>query len=129
MLIIVSAGVVVYSFSVSTFSSSSSYFQQQTRLDEERASERFQIIRVWWDAPNQLNLTVLNYGEIDLTIDAVYINGTAVTSFLDGQGDFTGVGKLVGLKFISPMTITSGSFYEIAAVTERGSRTVVNWKA
>lgn len=129
MLIIVSAGVVVYSFSVSAFSSSSSYFQQQTRLDEERTSERVQIIRVWWDAPNQLNLTVLNHGEIDIAIDAVYINGTAVTSFLDGQGAFTGVGKLVGVKFISPIAITSGSFYEIAAVTERGSRTVVNWKA
>ncbi len=129
ILIVATAGVAVYAYSVDAFNSSSSHFQQQTRLDEERLRERILIPRVWGDAPNQLNVTVLNYGKIDIAIDAVYINGTAVTAFLEGRGVFTGVGELVGVKCTSPIAIQSGSVYEITVVTERGGKVTVYWTA
>lgn len=129
ILIVASAGVVIYAYSIGAFNVSASHFQLQTQLGEERVRERFQVIRVWWDTANQLNLTVLNHGDIGISVDAVYINGTAVVSFLGGRGVFTPVGQLVNVRFVSPVTISSGSVYEIAVVTERGGRAVVSWKA
>jgi hypothetical protein len=129
ILIVASAGVVVYAYSVGAFSSSSGFFQQQTQQNEEQARERFQIIRVWCGTSNQFNLTVLNYGKIDVTIDAVYINNVAVTTFLSGRGSIIGVGELVGVKCTSPVVIQLGSVYEIAVITERGDRNAVNWQA
>lgn len=130
ILVVTAAGVVIYAYSVSAFSSSGSHFEQQTKLNTEQIRERFQVIRVWWDnSNNQLNLTILNYGQIDITVSAVYINGTAVQQFLSGQSVHVGVGELVYVKFVSPLPIQSGTVSEILVVTERGGKNSVSWKA
>jgi len=129
VLIVSVAGVALYSYSLGAFSSSSSSFQLQTNQREERARERFSIIAVWWDTVDQLNLTVLNYGKIELAIDAVYINGTPVSSYSSGIGTTVGTEKLISIKFTSPVPIQDGQTYEIIAVSERGSKNVVYWKA
>ena len=82
VLIVTSAGVVAYSYSIGAFSSSTSLFQLDTNQKERQAQERFAIIAVWSNTSSQLNLTVLNYGQIDLTIDTVYINSTSVAELL-----------------------------------------------
>lgn len=129
ILIVSVAGVIVYSISLGAFSSSSSLFQLQTNLREEQARERFAIIAVWWDTTNVLNLTVVNSGQIDLTIDAVYVEGTLVSSYLNGKGVKAGRWALTSVKFISPVPIQSGQTYEIAVVSERGSKDEIFWKA
>jgi flagellin-like protein len=132
ILVVTAAGVVIYSYSVSAFSSSGSHFEQQTHLDQEQMRERFQVIRVWWDSStSQLNLTILNYGQIDIAVSAVYISGTAVAQdqFLSGRSVRVGVGELVLVKFVSPISIQSGTVSEILVVTERGGKNSVSWKA
>ena len=130
MILIVSVvGAALYSSSVNTFGSSSSTFLVQTKRREESARERFSIIAIWWDNNNQLNLTILNYGKIELAIDAVYIDGTAVTAFISGRGTIVIRKDIVSVKFNSPFTIQDGQAYELVAVSERGSRDVVYWKA
>jgi flagellin-like protein len=135
ILIITSAGVVVYAYSVNAFNTSSSSIQQQTRLDEEQTLERLHIIRVWFDSSsNQFNLTVLNYGEINWAINAVYINGTPVnpiqvTNLNGASVSFTAIDQLALLRFNSPIAISFGSVCEILVVTERGGKTSVSWKA
>ena len=129
VLIVTSAGVVAYSYSIGAFSSSTSLFQLDTNQKERQAQERFAIIAVWSKSPNQLNLTILNYGQIDLTINAVYINWTSVTNYLAGRMTTIGKGALVQVSFNSPVTIQSGSTYEITAVSTRGSENAINWKA
>jgi flagellin-like protein len=129
ILVVTAAGVVIYAYSVTAFSSSGSHFEQQTKLDQEQMRERFQVIRVWWDTSSQLNLTILNYGQIDITVSAVYINGTVVQQFLNGQSVRVGVGELVWVKFVSPLPIQSGTVSEILVVTERGGKNSVSWKA
>jgi len=129
VLIVTSAGVVAYSYSIGAFSSSTSLFQLDTNQKEEQAQERFAIIAVWSNTPNQLNLTVLNYGQIDLTIDMVYINSTSVGSYLGGRSTTIGKSALVQVSFTSPVTIQAGSTYEIVVVSTRGSKNAVNWKA
>ena len=78
-----------------------------------------------------LNVTVLNYGEIELAIDGVYIDGTQVsaTAYTDGKGETVTKGSIVSVKFFSPVSIVDGQIYEIIAVSERGSRDVVYWEA
>ncbi len=130
MVLIVSvAGTVVYSYSLGTFSSSSSSLQLQTTQKEERALERFSVIAVWWDTANQFNLTLLNYGKIEIAISAVYVNGTAVSVFSSGTGTTVGAGELLQVKFTTPVDIQAGCTYEILAVSQRGVKNVVCWTA
>lgn len=130
MLLIVSvAGTLLYSYSVSVLSSSWSSFYLLTHHRIERAQERFSIIAIWWNTGSQLNLTILNYGKIELTIDAVYMNGKAVTSFISGKGAMATRGNIVFVRFDSPIVITEGQTFEVSVVSERGSRDVVYWKA
>jgi flagellin-like protein len=129
ILIVSSAGIVAYSYSTGAFSSSTSFFQLDTNLKEQQAQERFAIAAVWSNPPNQLNLTVFNYGQIGLTIDTVYVNWTMVTNYSAGRGTTVGKGALIGVNFTSPISIQSGSTYEIIAVSTRGSKNAINWKA
>lgn len=129
VLIVSVAGVVLYAYSLSALGSSSSYFQLQTSKEEEIARERFSIIAIWWDTASQLNLTVHNYGKIEIAIDAVYVNGTAVSSFWSGRGTVGGAGELVLVRFTSPIAIQSGQKYEILTVSQRGGKDAVYWKA
>lgn len=130
MILIVSiVGAALYSNSVNMFGASSSSFLVQMERREESARERFSIVAVWWDNDNQLNLTILNYGKIDLAIDAVYIDGTAVTTFVSGRGTTVTRKDIVPVKVNSPFTIQDGQTYELVVVSERGSRDVVYWKA
>lgn len=77
---------------------------------------------------NQVNLTVLNYGEIEVTIAAAYIQGTNVT-YLTGNGNSVGAGQLVTIQFISTVPIQSRSTYEILVVSTRGGTNAVFWEA
>jgi len=129
ILIVSTVGTVLYSYSTSALNLSWGSFQLQTNKREEQARERFSIIAIWWDKGNQLNLTILNYGKIELAIDAVYIEGTAVTTFISGKGEMVTRGCILSVEFSSPIKIQDGQTYEIIAVSERGSKNVVYWKA
>jgi hypothetical protein len=129
ILIVSSAGIVAYSYSIGAFSTSTSFFQSDTNLKEQQARERLAIIAIWSKPPNQLNLTVLNYGQIDLTIDAVYVNSTSVMSYLAGRGTTIAKGGLFQVSFTSPISIQTGFTYNIIAVSTRGSKNAISWKA
>ena len=128
ILIVSSAGIVAYSYSIGAFSSTTSLFQLDTNMKEKQAQERFAVVAVW-NSSNQLNLTVLNYGQIDVAIDAVYVNWTSVANYVAGRGTTIGNGALVQVSFISPVSIQSGSTYNIVTVSKRGSKNAIDWKA
>lgn len=129
LLVVSAAGVVLYAYSLGAFNSSTSSFRLYAGGKEEMARERFAIVAVWWAAGNQLNLSVLNYGRIELAIDAVYVNATAVPNFTSGRGIIAGIWELLRVKFTSPVSIVSGRTYEIVAVSQRGDRNAIHWKA
>ena len=129
VLIVTAAGTVAYSMSLSSFSQSSSLFQLQTGQREEQARERFLIISVRnTTMVNQLNLTIFNYGEIEVTIDSAYVEGTKVID-LTSKGVIVGKEQLTTVQFISPVSIQSGVTYEILVVSSRGGKNAVFWKA
>lgn len=132
ILIVSVAGAALYSYSLTTFSSSSSSFQSLTTLREERTQERLSIIAVWWDnstGQDLMNITILNAGKIHFAIDAVYVNGTAALTFTDGRGTTVVLSDIVSVKFNSPIIIDNDQSYEIVAITERGSKDAISWKA
>ena len=128
MLVVSIAGTILYSFSIEAFNSSSSAFLLQTKGREEQARERFSIVAVWWDNNSHLNLTVLNYGKTELTIDAVYIDGIKAT-INEGKGTVIVRKEMVQIKITSAVSIQDEKTYEIATVSQRGSKVVVYWKA
>jgi flagellin-like protein len=129
VLIVTAAGTVAYSMSLSSFSQSSSLFQLQTGQREEQARERFLIISVRnTTMVDQLNLTIFNYGEIEVTIDSAYVEGTKVID-LTGKGVIVGKEQLTTVQFISPVSIQSGVTYEILVVSSRGGKNAFFWKA
>jgi len=128
ILVVSAAGVILYTYSLNTFSSTGSSFQLRTGLREEQARERLVITAVWWDTSDLLNVTVLNYGKIDLVIDTVYIDGTRVSEYSDGRGEVVRTGELISVKFTSPVPIEDEQTYEIIVVSERGSKNVVYWE-
>lgn len=130
VLIVTVAGAGLYAYSLNAFSSSGSSFLLETSGREDRARERLLITTVWWNVTiDYMNVTVLNYGKIEFAIDAVYIDGTQVSAYTSGKGETVAKGSLVSVKFTSPVSIVDGQTYEIVAVSERGSRDVVCWKA
>jgi archaellum component FlaF (FlaF/FlaG flagellin family) len=129
VLVISAAGIALYTYSLSTFASTGSSFRQRISLKEERARERLAIIAVWWDPDTTtMNVTVLNYGKIEIVIDSVYVNWTLISS---GLGKAVDVGDWVPVEFTLPTSILirAGQTYEIRVVTERGSKDAVYWEA
>jgi hypothetical protein len=129
LLIVSLAGAGLYSYSLTTFGATNSSFQAQTDKAAEQARERFLIIAVWVGTANQLNITTLNYGKIELAINAVYIDGKQVSVYASGKDQTIAKGTIASIKFTSPVSILVGQTYEIIGVSERGSRDVVYWKA
>jgi flagellin-like protein len=131
ILIVSAAGVLAYSISLTTFSSSTSNYQLQMDQREAKVQERLEVLAVWWDRQNQFNLTltVLNYGTIDLTIDKVYVNGTIVTTYISGTGAKIGPTIIIPVTFASPLPIATGQTYDIIVVSERGGKNEISWQA
>jgi len=132
ILIVSVAGAGLYAYSLNAFSASGSSFLLQMSAREERAQERLLITAVWWNVTNNyLNVTVLNYGKIELVINAVYIDGGQVSAstYTNGKGEMVAVRSLVYVKFTSPISVIDSQTYEIIVVSERGSRDVFYWKA
>ncbi len=124
ILIVTVAGVGVYAYSLNAMSSSSSNLNQRTNQLSQQSQERFEIIRAWSN-DQQMNITVLNYGQTDLHIVAVYVNGTPAQQYMSGVDKTVGTDQLLTVEFTSPVQVTAGSNLEILAVSERGGKTTV----
>lgn len=129
VLVVSAAGVLLYSYSLSSFSSSNSFFQLQMGQREERFRERFLTTATWWNKLDLMNVTIVNYGGIDLKIDAIYVNATLVSNYVSGKGIMVETGGIFSVIFTSPLVIQSSQTYEITVVSERGTKNVFFWKA
>jgi len=128
LLVVSVAGTILYSYSMEMFNSYWSSFGLQTQGREEQILEKIAVIAIWWDGNNKLNLTILNYGKIELSIDAVYIDGIKA-SITEGRGVIVVSGEKINVKITSPVSIVDGETYQIVAVSTRGTRDELLWKA
>lgn len=130
LLLIVSVlGTFLYSYSLSATGFRQNVLQGDVLMKAERAQERFRVIAVWWSGSGDLlNLTILNYGRLDIEIADIYVNGEKVTDHISGQGEEIYTSSLRQASFTSPVPISTGVLYEIVIVSERGVSHVYSWK-
>ena len=128
LLIVTTLGTFLYSYTLTTTGLQQSYLESQVELEAERAEERFRIVTVLWLGGNKLNVTILNYGLIDITITDAYINGVKVSTYYGGRGKEIYTSELGWICFDSPIPIEEESSYEIIIVSERGVTHVYLWE-
>ena len=100
------------------------------KINSERAKERWKVLLVEWNGYDDLlNVSMYNFGKINLNIVDVYINGFRVDSY---QSIFPIVivsSKVGEVSFTSPTTVTNDEFYEIIIVSQRGISCVYHWES
>ena len=131
LLLIVSAlGTVLYSYTLTITQGQHDDLTSEMSSAAERAQERVRVIAVWWSGIGDLlNVTVLNYGRIDVGIADVYVNGERVTDYSFGRNELIYTQKWGRLGFTSPKPVTAGSTYEITIVSENGVPNVYVWES
>ncbi len=130
LLLIVSVlGTFLYTYTLTATGLQQSALQGEVLREAERAQERFRVIAVWWSGADLLNLTILNYGRIDIKIVDVYVNGERVTSYHAGRGEEIYTSRWGRISFTSPVPIVDGGLYEIVVVSERGVSRAYSWEA
>jgi hypothetical protein len=73
-------GVTLYTISFSSATENTILLRDEYNSGENIAKERFFVIDAFIDIINpkeiKLEVLIMNYGEIDVSIDAIYVNGT-----------------------------------------------------
>ena len=129
LLIVTVLGTFLYSYTLTTTGLQQRYLESQTGLETERAEERFRVVSVTWMGGSKLNVTILNYGLIDIAIVDVYVNGVRVSTYYGGRGEEIYTSELGWVCFESPISIEEGSTYEITIVSERGVTYAYLWES
>ena len=129
LLIVTTLGTFLYSYTLTTTGLQQRYLESQTRLETERAEERFRVVSVLWLGDDKLNVTILNYGLIDVTIADVYVNGVRVSTYYGGRGEEIYTSEMGWVCFESPIPVEEGSSYEITIVSERGVTYAYLWES
>jgi hypothetical protein len=79
LLIVSSLGVFLYTVTTSTTNTQIDIARTEANREIQRALERFRIVAASKENDNY-TIAVLNYGDIDITISDIYINGEILTS-------------------------------------------------
>lgn len=130
ILIVSVAGSLLFTYSSGQFQEQQSRAVTENKLSTDQAQERFRITAVWWNGNDDLlNITVYNYGVLDIEISDIYIDGTRVQTYLFGRNELILTDKYLRVAFTSPVTIITGETYSINIVSSNGVKKVGNWEA
>lgn len=128
ILIVSVLGTVLYSYTLSTTLSKYNAIQDETHRHAEIVQEHFTILAAWWSGSgNEITLTVLNYGKLDVKLVDIYVDGVR-TSFSGTGGVKILTSTWKRITFTSPNPISSDTAYEIIIVSERGVSYVYIYK-
>ncbi len=130
ILIVSIAGTYLFAYSTNYIQLQNNQFLDTNEITLGRAQERFTVSSVWWSGSgNFLNITVYNYGQNDIKVSDVYIDGIRVSSFSFGSDTLILTEKLLQVGFTSPLAIIDGTEYKITVVSSRGVSEVIYWGA
>jgi len=130
ILIVSVAGTYLFAYSTTYIQTQSDQFLSDNEITVGKAQERFTVTTVWWSGSGQfLNLTIYNYGQNDIAVSDIYIDGVRVSDYSFGRNAKILTGDLQQIGVNSPITITSGVSYKISIVSSRGVSKSVYWEA
>ena len=129
LLVIVSAGgAFLYNVTLETLNNYEETLTFEKEAESQRILERFCIAYIGWDTPSQnLSLVIYNFGEYDLKIVDIYVDGHRTESFYDGHLETIEPGQVKQVTILAPLTIVSDHEYTLTAVTERGVLLEYQW--
>lgn len=130
IMIVSIAGTYLFAYSANYIQNQNSQYLRENELDIGQAQERFTVSSVWWSGTgNFLNITVYNYGQNDIQISDIYVDGARVSSYAYGQNTLILTEELLQIGFTSPVAVIDGSEYKITLVSSRGVTEIIYWGA
>ena len=130
LLIVSVVGTTLYSYTLTVTGLEQNELQGEIQTEAARAKERFRIVSVWWSGVgDQLSMTILNYGRLDIKILDVYVDGERVISYQEGRGEEIFTSRLGRVNFTSPVSLSTDVRYEIVVISERGVSHVYSWES
>jgi len=130
IMIVSIAGTLLFAYSTNYIQDLNDQYQENNEITSGTAQERFTVTTVWWSgADDFLNITVYNFGQNDISITDVYIDGVQVSAYAFGRDTLILTEKLLQLGFTSPVAIIDGIAYKITIVSERGVSEIIYWEA
>jgi archaellum component FlaF (FlaF/FlaG flagellin family) len=129
-MIVSIAGTYLFAYSTNYIQTQNDQYLTNNELELGQTQERFTVSSVWWrGTDNFLNITVYNFGQNDIEVSDVYVNGIRVSSYSHGRDTLILTEKLLQVGFTSPVAIISGSEYKITVVSSRGVTEIIYWSA
>ena len=130
ILIVSVAGSLLFTYSSVLFQRQQGTAIRENRLSTVQAQELFRFSAVWWNGNDDLlNVTVYNYGKLDIDISDIYIDGVRVEAYFFGRGELILTEKYLRVAFTSPVTLVAGETYSINMVSSNGVKKVGDWEA
>jgi hypothetical protein len=129
LLTVTSLSVLLYNYALSSSSSQTNDLIDETKRQEYLAQERIAVLSVSkisdFNSNPRFNLTFINYGKIDVIIDALYINNVKINSF-SMNSEITEYLKINYI--VTKYQISSTGEYRIILVSDRGGVIAYTWK-
>ena len=130
IMIVSIAGTLLFAYSSNYIQDLNDQYQRNNQITIGTAQERFTVTTVWWSGLDDfLNITVYNYGQNDIQITDVYVDGVQVSTYSFGRDTLILTEKLLQIGFTSPVAIVEGVEYRITIVSKRGVSEIVYWEA
>jgi archaellum component FlaF (FlaF/FlaG flagellin family) len=130
LLIISVLGTSLYTFSMTVMRSQQESLQNDIEIETARAKERLKVVYVVWDgSSDDLNVSVLNCGRLEMRLVDMYVNGVKVSTYLGGLGGVIPTSGLTTVSFTSPVGVVPDSLYQFVIISERGVTHVHSWQS
>jgi archaellum component FlaF (FlaF/FlaG flagellin family) len=130
ILIVSIAGSLLFTYSSGLFQGQQDKALKENKLSTDQVQERYKLTTVWWNGnDNLLNITVYNYGTLDIEISDIYINGVRVQIYFFGRNEVIISEKYLRVAFASPVSIVYGETYSFNIVSSNGVKKIANWEA
>ena len=125
MLIASITGVLLFTTSLRTSNAQGEILRSQVVDESESSQERFQVINAFFES-GSVKIWVHNYGNVEIEIVDVYINGVRTSLYQNG-------GEVIQTDtFPRKITLTipegaTGPNYTITVISTRGIKNVSEW--
>ena len=130
ILIVSIAGTYLFAYSTTFIQTENDQYLSNNKLELGQTQERFTVSSVWWSGVDDfLNITVYNFGQNDIEVSDVYVNGIRVSSYSYGRDTLILTEELLQVGFTSPVAVIGGLEYKITLVSSRGVTEVIYWSA
>jgi hypothetical protein len=104
--------------------------QEDLSIKVDQSNERYKIVYVDWNGINDvLNISILNYGDVDVKIVDIYVNGNRINSYLEVFPKDISILKICNISFNSSTGINQNDLYDIVIVSQRGISYEYLWRA